>query len=511
MKLQIFDGRLQIALRKAFSARSARPERSRRAISALIVVLATVSAARASEFSDDLAARRARVMDRLGPEAMLILWSAPTARYSNDVDYKYRQDSNLYYLTGVTQPETMLILMPGNETRREILFVKDRNPAQEHWTGPLLSADEAKARTAIDTILPSTQFEPFVTAMLNGRGSGAVTAKQAARFFDALSAGKARVGLVLDPTRGVNDPLTPPLEFARQIRDRFVGFAMTDVTKIFAELRLVKTPYERKVLTKSFEISDDAHLAGIRAARPGAYEYEVKAAIEAVHYGRGAVPGYPSIVGSGPNATILHYPDGGRQMQAGDLLLVDAACSLEYLTGDITRTYPISGAFSPAQKDIYALVLQAQQAGIQAARPGVSLMDIHRRTVEVIKAGLLKLGLLTDVSGEQYRVWFTHGTSHYIGIDVHDVGDVNRPLEPGMAFTIEPGIYIRQIALDSLPRTPENLAFIEKVQPAVRKYADIGVRIEDSFLLEESGLRNLSVALPKTIDDIEALMRRRTR
>ena len=448
-------------------------------------------------------------MDRLGPEAMLILWSAPTARYSNDVDYEYRQDSNFYYLTGVTQAGTMLVLMPGNETRREILFIKDRNPAQEHWTGRLLSAEEAATRTGIETVLPNSQFEPFVTAMISGRGSGALTTKQAARFFDALTAGRARVGLVLDPNRGVSDPLTPPLEFARQIRDRFVGFTITDVTKILADLRLVKTPYERKVLAKSFEISNDAQLAGMRAARPGAYEYEVKAAIEAVHYGRDAVPGYPSIVGSGPNATILHYPAGARQLQAGELLLVDAACSLEYLTGDITRTYPIGGIFSPVQKDIYAIVLQAQLEGIQAAKPGASIMDIHRRTVEVIKAGLLKLGLITDASGEQYRIWYTHGASHYIGIDVHDVGAGSQPLEPGMAFTIEPGIYIRQIALDSLPRTPENIAFIEKVQPAVRKYADIGVRIEDSFLLEESGLRNLSVALPKTIGDIEALMRRR--
>jgi len=252
-------------------------------------------------------------------------------------------------------------------------------------------------------------------------------------------------------------------------------------------------------------------LAGMRAARPGAHEYEVKAAVEAVHYGRGAAPGYPSIVGSGPNATILHYPDGARQMQPGELLLVDAACSLEYLTGDVTRTYPVSGTFSPAQKDIYALVLQAQLEGIQAAKPGAAILDVHRRTVEVIKTGLLKLGLLTDVSGEQYRIWYTHGASHYIGIDVHDVGDGNHPLEAGMAFTIEPGIYIRQSALDALPRTPENIAFIEKVQPAVRKYMDIGVRIEDSFLLEESGLRNLSAALPKTIDDIEALLRRRSK
>ena len=481
------------------------------AISAVVVLLATVSAARASELSDDLGARRARVMERLGPETMLVLWSAPTARYSNDVEYEFHQDSNLYYLTAVTQPGTMLILMPGNEQRREILFIKDRNPAQEHWSGRLLSVEDAKARTGIDTVMPSSQFEAFVTAMLSGRGSGAVSAKEAVRFFDALSAGRARVGLILGHDRGVNDPLTPPLEFARQIRDRFVGFTVADVGNIFTDLRLLKTPYERKLLVKSFEISNDAQLAGMRMARPGMFEYEVKAAIEAVHRGRGAAPGYPSIVGSGPNATILHYPESARQMQAGELLLVDAACSLDYMTGDVTRTYPVNGTFSPAQKDIYQIVLQAQLEGIKAAKPGVPLLEVHRRTVEVIKAGLLKLGLITDVSGDQYRIWYTHGASHYIGLDVHDVGETSRPLAPGMAFTIEPGIYIRQIALDSLPRTPENTAFIEKVQPAVRKYLDIGVRIEDSFLLDESGLKNLSGSLPKTIDDIEALMRRRSK
>jgi Xaa-Pro aminopeptidase len=506
-ELLIADCRLQIG--RSTKSSPQRMIATRFAVAALILVLTSALPARASELSDDLAARRARVMDRLGPDAMLILWSAPTARYSNDVDYVYRQDSNLYYLTGFTQPETMLVLMPGNDgPRREILFVKDRNPVQEHWFGRVLSVDEARARTGIETVLPNSQFQPFVTAMLNRRGHGAIGAKQTARFFDALSAGRARIGLVLDPERRVDDPLTPPLEFARQIRDRFVGFTITDVTKILSDLRLVKTPYERSVLARSVEISTAAHLEGIRTTRPGAFEYEVKAAIEAVHYGRGAAPGYPSIVGSGPNATILHYPEGARQMQAGELLVVDAACSLEYLTGDVTRTYPVGGTFSTAQKDLYEIVLRSQQEGIEAARPGASLQDVHRRTVDVIKAGLLKLGLITDVRGEQYRMWYTHGASHYIGIDVHDVGETSQPLEPGMAFTIEPGIYIRQIALDALPRTPENLALIEKVQPAVRKYLDIGVRIEDSFLLDESGLRNLSAALPKTIDDIEALMRR---
>lgn len=271
---------------------------------------------------------------------------------------------------------------------------------------------------------------------------------------------------------------------------------------------MVKTPYERRILVKSLEISGEAQMAGMRAARPGAHEYEVKAAIEAVHRGRGAVSwSYPSIVGSGPNATILHYPDGDRQMQAGDLLLVDAACNYAYMSGDITRTYPVSGTFSPLQKDVYRIVLLAQEEGIKAARPGASLQDVHARTVEVIKAGLLRLGLITDTRGDQYRLWYTHGATHYIGIDVHDVGSRTSALKPGMAFTIEPGIYIRPGALERLPRTPENIAFIDQVGPAVRSYADIGIRIEDSFLLEDNGLRNLSASVPKTIEAIEAFLR----
>jgi Xaa-Pro aminopeptidase len=283
------------------------------------------------------------------------------------------------------------------------------------------------------------------------------------------------------------------------------------VKPIFDELRTIKTPYERAVLTRSVEISNEAHLAGMRAARPGAYEYEVKAAIEAVHRGRGAVSwSYPSIVGSGPNATILHYPGGERQMQAGELLLVDAACNYGYMAADITRTYPVSGTFTAPQRDVYNVVLQAQEEGIKAARLGASLRDVHAKTVDIVKSGLLELGLITDPKGDQYKLWYTHGASHYLGIDVHDVGSTARALAPGMAFTIEPGIYVRQVALDALPKTPENLAFIERVQPAVRKYADIGVRIEDSFLMDERGLRNLSGSVPKTIDAIEAFLRDRS-
>lgn len=447
-------------------------------------------------------------MEKLGPDAMLILWSAPAQRYSLDIDYEYRQDSNLYYLTGLTQENTILVLMPGNKTRRELLFVKDRNPTRERWTGTLLTPEEAKSRTAVDRVFRSSQFDEVIAGILNRLPVGGdENPIDATRFYEALSAGRARVALALGP-RQLNAPLTSELEFARKIRERYVGFQVSDASPILTELRAVKTPFEQRILTKSVEISGEAQMAGMRAAHAGAYEYEVLAAIEAVQKGRGAVSwSYPSIVGSGPNATILHYPRGERQMQAGELLLVDAACNFSYMAADITRTYPVSGTFSPLHKDIYRIVLQAQDEAMAAAQPGASLQDVHNKTVEVIKAGLLKLGLITDTTGDQYRMWYPHDATHFLGIDVHDVGDRKGPLAAGMAFTIEPGIYIRPTALDALPRTPENNALIEKIQPAVKKYADIGVRIEDSYLLESSGLRRLSSSVPRTIEEIEAFLK----
>jgi len=475
----------------------------------LLGLILSATLASASELTDDLAARRARVMERLGPDAILILQSAPARNFSLDVDYEYRQDSNLYYLTGLTQPDSVLVLMPGNGSRREILFVKPRDPAQEHWTGSLLSREEATAQTGIATVLTTPQFEPFLEAILNRQAAGGVSAADAKAFFEALSAGRGRVALTLEP-QTLNDPPGPLRTFANRLRDRFVGFQIADATGLVAELRLIKTPYERKLLVQSAEISSEAQLAGMRSAKPGAYEYQVKAAIESTQRAKGAASwAYPSIVGSGPNATILHYGSSDRQMQSGELLLVDAGASYRYMAADITRTYPVGGTFTQAQKDIYTIVLRAQEAAIKAAIPGALPSQVHAKTVEVIKEGLLKLGLITDARGDQYRMWYTHGATHYIGIDVHDVGERAHPLEAGMAFTIEPGIYVRQSVLDNLPRTPDNIALIERIQSAVRKYADIGVRIEDSFLLDDSGLKNLSASVPRTIEEIEAFLRGR--
>ena len=464
--------------------------------------------AAAGPLQDDLKARRSRVMEKLGPEALAIFWSAPVRVYSHDVEYEYRQDSKIIYLTGIDQEETMLVLMPGNETRREILFVRETDARREHWVGHSLTPAEAAAQSGVDTVFTTAQFEPFVAAMFSKRnmpGSGGGSSEYQ-RFFEALSDGRAKLAVLLEPQTNLSAAPGPVTQFASRLRERFFGFVVQDVTPIVHRLRQVKTPYEQDVLRRSVAISSEAHRAGMRAAAPGKFEYEVEAAIEEVYLRNGAMSwGYPSIVGSGPNATILHYNKSTRRMDAGDLLLVDAAANYQGYTGDITRTYPIDGRFTQPQRELYEIVLAAQEAGMKAARAGKTPADIQAACDEVLRAGLVKLGLVLDPKGQQFKIWATHGVVHWIGMDVHDVGP-RGPFEPGMAFVIEPGIYVRESALDNLPKTPEMLAFAEKVRPYVRKYKDLGVRVEDSFLLTERGLERLSDGVPRTIEEIERFM-----
>jgi Xaa-Pro aminopeptidase len=472
----------------------------------LLVLCVAPRIATAGPLQDDLKARRARLMERLGPEALAIFWSAPTRMFSQDVDYEYRQDSNLLYLTGIDQEDTILLLMPGNEMRREILFIREADARREHWSGHSLTPVEATAQSGIQTVMTVNQFEPFLTAMFSKRPMGA-SAAEYAKFFEALADSRARLAVLLERQTSLTSPPGFVTDFATKLRDRFFGFGVQDVSPIMADLRQIKTPYEQEVLRKSVAISSEAHRAGMKAAAPGKYEYEVEAAIEEVYLRSGAMSwGYPSIVGSGPNATILHYLKSTRRMEPGDLLLVDAAANYQGYTGDITRTYPVNGTFSRAQRDIYEIVLAAQEAGIKAAASGKPVAAIQSACDEVLRAGLVRLGLVTDSTGQQFKIWSTHGVSHWIGMDVHDVGG-QRQLAPGMAFVIEPGIYIREAALESLQKTAENLAFIDKVRPMVEKYRNIGVRIEDSFLLTESGLERLSASVPRTIDEIERFMK----
>jgi Xaa-Pro aminopeptidase len=457
-------------------------------VTALLLIATGLTSA--GPLQDDLKARRARAMERLGHDALAIFWSAPPRVYSGDVNYEYRQDSNLLYLTGIDQEETILVLMPGSRTRREVLFVRDADARREHWNGHSLTPAEAAAESGIETVLTAGQFDGVVAAALSGSDPAIGT-----------------LSLLLEPQRTLTDPPGTVRQFASRMRERFFGFQVKDATPVLAELRQIKTPYEQAVLRKSARISSDAHKAGMRAAAPGKYEYEVEAAIEEVYLRNGAMSwGYPSIVGSGPNATILHYQKSSRQMQNGEVLLVDAAANYQGMTADITRTYPINGRFSAAQREIYEIVLAAQEAGITAARAGARVQDVQTACDDVLRAGLVRLGLVTERSGTQFKIWATHGVSHWIGLDVHDAGVRDKALAPGMAFTIEPGIYIRDAALDDLPKTAEDAAFIDTVRAAVAKYKDIGVRLEDSFLLTETGLENLSASVPRTVAEVERFL-----
>ncbi len=476
---------------------------------ALLVFLVPLTAL-AGPLQDDLKARRARAMERLGPDAVAIFWSAPVRVFSTDVEYEYRQDSNLLYLTGLDQEDTILVLMPGNETRKEMLFVREADARREHWNGHSLTTEEASAATGIETVMTVNQFEPFVAAVFSKRAQGG-SSTESARFFQALSDSRAKLAVLLEPQFNLSAPAGPAAQFAAKLRERFFGFNVVDATPILADLRQIKTAYEQDVLRKSVAISSEAHRAGMRAAAPGKYEYEVEAAIEEVYLRNGAMSwGYPSIVGSGPNATILHYQKSSRRMETGDLLLVDAAANYQGLTGDITRTYPINGTYSATQREIYEIVYAAQQAGEKAAKAGARVADIQNACDEILRAGLVRLGLVTEPTGTQFKIWSTHGVTHWIGMDVHDIGSRTRPLEPGMAFVIEPGIYIREAALDDLPKTPANAAFIEKIRPVVQRYRNIGVRIEDSYLLTPAGLERLSATVPRTIEEVEGLMKQRS-
>jgi Xaa-Pro aminopeptidase len=485
---------------------------ARRIVSSVFCALLLTSIAGAAAFQDDLHGRRERLVQLLSPDSMLILWSAPERVYSGDVNYPYRQDSNFFYLTGIEQPESILVILPGNTRTKEFLFIRPRDSVREHWEGHSLSSEEAAQRSGIGSVYGLNDFEPFIEAVFSDKPFqlGNLQAYlEHDTFSMALKNGNAQIAVV-GPPPGNSDAVPDSYAYAKKLRERYSGLQMRDVTALFGKLRLTKTEYEQKMLAESARISAEAHREGMKVARPDVWEYQVQAAMEYIFKKDGAIGwGYPSIVASGPNATTLHYEASTRQMKDGDLLLVDAAANYDYLTTDITRTYPINGKFTQAQKDIYEIVLRAQDEGIKVAVKGATLGEINAKTVEVIKDGLLKLGLITDTKGQQYSIWYTHSSSHWIGIDVHDVGERNARLADGMAFTIEPGIYIRQEALDNLAKTPENQAFIQRVQPAVNKYKNIGVRIEDSFVMNDGRARSISVGIPRTVDEIEAFMKAR--
>ncbi len=502
----------------------------------------------------ELAARRARVAEKIGPKSIIVLFSGEPRVYTNDVSYEFRQENNLFYLTHLKQQGATLVLLPGNEGMKEVLFLPRRNPAAETWTGHMYSAEEARRISGITEIWEAKEFQPFMQSvrtrrayrpqpesiLLSTQTAAAQPASQntttpvasnasatasaqpstasspspavAAGFeplYSAMLQNDAALYLLLPGGNGESREFRQEQEFAAQWAKAATGLNVRTAWPIFVEMRMRKSPSEMRLLQHAVDISIEGHQRAQAVAPAAKWEYEVEAEIDYTYRRRNADNwGYPNIVGCGPNATTLHYEESQGKVNGGDLILIDSGAEYEHYTADVTRTFPASGKFTPAQAEIYNIVLAAQEASFKAIKPGASISDVHNASVEVIKDGLLRLGLISDRNSEQYRLWFMHGTSHWLGMNVHDVGMRGARLAPDMVFTVEPGVYIRLDALEHLPATPENAKFIAAVRPAFEKYRGIGVRIEDDVVVTADGYRNLSVALARTIPEIEAFIAR---
>jgi Xaa-Pro aminopeptidase len=473
----------------------------------------------------ELAGRRARVGEAVGHKGILILLSAEPRIYTNDVDYEYRQENNLYYLTNLNQKGATLILTPGNSLVPEILFLPRRNPSAEIWTGHMYSAEEASQISGIKEIWDASEFEPFLRSIrsrepyrpkpekilmssISASLTDAVVPSGFEMVFEAAAKNQADLYLLV-PRQAESREYGPEQRFQTEWAKTPSGYNIKNVAPIFADLRLRKSPLEIQLMQHAIDITTEAHERSWAAAGNAKWEYEVDAQVAYTFKVRNADHwGYPSIVGCGPNATTLHYIESQGQVKQGDLMLMDVGAEYEHYTADVTRTFPVNGKFSPAQAEIYQIVYDAQEAGARAAGPGALVSDVNRAATEVIKDGLLKLGLITDRNSNQYRFWFMHGTSHWLGMNVHDVGNYGTKLEPGMIFTNEPGIYVRPDALDNLPKNAESEKFIAAVRPAFEKYKTIGVRIEDDMLITPAGVKWMTEALPRKIVDIEAFIAR---
>ncbi len=428
------------------------------------------------------AARRAEYMRRLGPDAVAIVQSLPERLRNGDAYHRFRQISDLYYLTGFAEPDATLVLRPGAETEQVVMFVRPRDPEMETWDGRRAGLEGATARYGAEVAYPASELAERLIGLITNRDE----------LHHALGLDDELDGLVTNAIARLR---------RTERRGKRPPRAVIDPRFTLHELRLRKGPEELTAMRKACAITADAHVAAMKLGRPGTFEYEVEALIDYTFRARGGSgPGYATIVGAGENATILHYIENACAIAPGDLVLVDAGCEYGYYTADITRTWPASGAFSPAQRRVYELVLAVQEAAIAMVAPGISLDEIHQRCVRRLTEGMVELGLCTGaiddlVRDQTYKKFYMHGTSHWLGMDVHDAGAYTdrgtpRPLEPGMVVTIEPGLYIAADATD----VPAELR-------------GIGVRIEDDILVTATGHENLTAACPKAIDAIEALCR----
>jgi len=426
----------------------------------------------------EFAARRKQLLEAMG-DGVALFPSAPVALRNQDVGHPYRQDSDLYYLTGLDEPGSLLVLTNQHDEQQVVLFVRPKKREREIWDGPRAGVEGAVTDFGADVAYPIDELADKLPGYLGN----------VERLHYRLAQNREADAIVFDclnhlrrgGRRGVVAPET-----------------IIDSAVHLHEMRLRKSSDEIATMREAAAITKEAHLRAMQLTRPGMHEYEIDAELLHVFRKHGSErPAYESIVGSGPNATILHYRAGNRVFNDGELLLIDAGCEYGYYASDVTRTFPINGSFSPEQRAIYEIVLRAQKACIDAVMPGATLDAIHQQAVRSITEGLVDIGLLdgerdTLIEEKKYEPFYMHRTSHWLGMDVHDVGHYflageHRPLEPGFVLTVEPGIYI---ATDA-----------ESVD---ERWRGIGVRIEDDVVVTRAGSDVLTSGIPKEIDEVQA-------
>ena len=434
--------------------------------------------------------RREQLMAKIST-GTAVFRSAPQAVMHHDVEYTFRQDSDFFYLTGFNEPEAVAVLAPHHPEHRFILFVQPKEREKEVWTGYRVGVEAAKERYGADEAYPITELAEKLSQYL----------EKADRIYYHLGRDRTFNNILLEhwqrlmagyPKRG-----TGPI-------------AIEDPGPMLHAMRLVKSPAELELMRQAVAISVEAHNHVREFAQPGRYEYEVQAELEHIFRLRGGMgPAYPSIVASGQNACVLHYIENNRQMQDNELLLIDAGCAYEYYNADITRTFPVGGKFTPQQKALYEIVLEAQQQAIAQIQPGNPYNLFHDTAVRVLTEGLVDLGILVGninelIKEEKYKPYYMHRTGHWLGLDVHDAGvykhgeEVWQTLQPGQVVTVEPGLYI---GLDVEPA--------EGQPPVDDQWRGIGIRIEDDVLVTAEGHEVLTVGVPKSIEEIERSPARR--
>lgn len=425
--------------------------------------------------------RRQDLMNHMEPNSIAILASASGILRNGDSEFRFRQSSDLYYLTGFNEPQSVLVLIPGRAQGESLLFCQEKDPLKELWNGKLLGPDAAIKQLGLDDAFPIGDIDDILPGLIEGRE----------RVYYAMGKDENFDHRVMEWVKVIRKKVRagahPPGEFL--VLDHLLH-----------EMRLIKSKAEIDLMRESGQIAVRAHKRAMQACRPGMFEYEIEAEFMHEFFRSGcSAPAYTSIVAGGVNACILHYNENNQKLQGGDLLLIDAGCEYQYYASDITRTFPVNGKFSPEQKAIYELVLKAQLDAIETVKPGAHWDDPHNMTVKVLTQGLVELGLLKGevpalIESGAYREFYMHRAGHWLGMDVHDVGDYKidgkwRQLEPGMVMTVEPGLYI----------APNNMNVEER-------WRGIGVRIEDDVAVTRSGYEVLTAGLPKTVQEIETFM-----